>query len=131
MSAQRSPFSGKRYSLALAMVTWHVPRAAVYRHRARCHATMAPAQARRGHKAALTAAALLEAIRGVLAASPSWAKGIARCGLACTLSPRAPQWPAACGCCAMRGSWLQAGPTGCWGRATMTAPSAPGGPGVR
>ena len=74
MSAQLSPSSGKRYGLALVMATWHVPRATVYRHRARRQATAPPA-ARRGPKTALTDEALLEAIRGVLAASPFLGEG--------------------------------------------------------
>jgi len=71
MSAQLSPSSGKRYGLALVTATWRVPRATVYRHRAR---RQSPA-ARRGPKTALTDVALLEAIRGVLAASPFLGEG--------------------------------------------------------
>ena len=74
MSAQLSPSSGKRYGLALVTATWRVPRATVYRHRARRQSPAAPA-ARRGPKTALTDVALLEAIRGLLAASPFLGEG--------------------------------------------------------
>lgn len=74
MSAQLSPSSGKPYGLALVTATWRVPRATVYRHRARRQAE-APPVARRGPKTALTEQALLEAIRGVLAASPFLGEG--------------------------------------------------------
>ncbi|NOK33191.1 hypothetical protein HMI49_08300 [Corallococcus exercitus] len=74
MSASLSPSSGKPYGLALVAATWRVPRATVYRHRARWLAALPPT-ARRGPKTALTDAALLEAIRGVLAASPFLGEG--------------------------------------------------------
>ncbi|RKH68788.1 hypothetical protein D7X96_16345 [Corallococcus interemptor] len=74
MSARLSPSSGKQYGLVLVTATWGVPRATVYRHRARRQSTDAPA-ARRGPKTALTDEALREAIRGVLAASPFLGEG--------------------------------------------------------
>src|SRR4051812_22486928 len=74
MSASLSPSSGKPYGLALVAATWRVPRATVYRHRARRQALPLPA-ARRGPKTALTDEALLEAIRGVLSASPFLGEG--------------------------------------------------------
>ncbi|MFB1481692.1 hypothetical protein [Corallococcus sp. RDP092CA] len=74
MSAQLSPSSGKRYGLALVTTTWRMPRATVYRHRARRRSPLPPA-ARRGPKTALTDAALLEALRGVLATSPFLGEG--------------------------------------------------------
>ncbi|RKH63770.1 IS3 family transposase [Corallococcus llansteffanensis] len=74
MSARLSPSSGKPYGLVLVTATWRVPRATVYRHRARRQAE-APAMARRGPKTALTDEALLEAIRGVLAGSPFLGEG--------------------------------------------------------
>ncbi len=74
MSASFSPSSGKPYGLALVTVTWRVPRATVYRHRARRQAAL-PSTARRGPKTALKDEALLEAIRGVLTASPFLGEG--------------------------------------------------------
>lgn len=74
MSARLSPSSGKRYGLALVTATWGVPRATVYRHRARRQSTDGPT-ARRGPKTALTDEALREAIRGILAASPFLGEG--------------------------------------------------------
>ncbi|CAM4418949.1 IS3 family transposase [Myxococcus xanthus] len=54
--------------------TWRVPRATMSRRRARLRTVATPA-ARRGPKTALTDEALLEAIRGVLAAAPFLGEG--------------------------------------------------------
>ncbi|NOK08550.1 IS3 family transposase [Corallococcus exercitus] len=74
MSASHSPSSGKRYGLALVTAIWGVPRARVYRQRARRQSEVPPA-AKRGPKTALTDEALLEAIRGVPQASPFQGEG--------------------------------------------------------
>ncbi|MBU8898518.1 IS3 family transposase [Corallococcus sp. M34] len=74
MSAQLSPSCRKPYGLTRVMATWRVPRATVYRHRARRRAG-APGPCKRGPRAALKDEALLEAIASVLADSPFLGEG--------------------------------------------------------
>jgi Integrase core domain len=67
MSCTVSPSSGKSYGLALVCRAWRTPRATVYRHRA---PPMTQPTQRRGPVGPMPDAALLAAIRAVLAASP-------------------------------------------------------------
>ncbi len=72
MSAVSSPVSGKPYGLAAVCRVWRAARSGVYRHRTPPPAT--PPR-RRGPAGALPDAALTEAIRAVLAASPFHGEG--------------------------------------------------------
>jgi putative transposase len=72
MSRTVSPSSGKSYGLALVCRVWGTPRATVYRHRAPPRTE--PAQ-RRGPAGPMSDAALLAAIRTVLAGSPFHGEG--------------------------------------------------------
>lgn len=72
MSRAASPSSGKPYGLALVCRIWRAPRATIYRHRAAPAAT--PAR-RCGPIGPMVDAALLGAIRGILAASPFHGEG--------------------------------------------------------
>jgi putative transposase len=72
MSRSVSPISGKSYGLAAVCRAWRVARSGVYRHRAPASST--PAQ-RRGPVGPMPDAALLAAIRAVLAASPFHGEG--------------------------------------------------------
>jgi len=73
MSRTVSPVSGKRYGLAVVCRAWRTPRATVYRSR------VAPPRAepprRPGPVGPMADAALLQAIRAVLAASPFHGEG--------------------------------------------------------
>jgi putative transposase len=72
MSRTASPSGGRPYGLARVCRVWRTARASVYRHRA----PSPPASPRRrGPVGAMADAALLEAIRGVLAASPFRGEG--------------------------------------------------------
>lgn len=72
MSREASPVSGKPYGLAGVCRVWQLARSGVYRHR-----TPAPPRLlhRRGPAGPMPDAALLEAIRAVLAASPFHGEG--------------------------------------------------------
>ncbi len=72
MSRQASSVSGKPYGLAAVCRVWQLARSGVYRHR-----TPAPPRLlhRRGPAGPMPDAALLEAIRAVLAASPFHGEG--------------------------------------------------------
>jgi transposase InsO family protein len=72
MSAVSSPVSGKPYGLAAVCRVWRAARSGVYRHRTPPPAT--PPR-RRGPAGALPDAALTEAVRAVLAASPFHGEG--------------------------------------------------------
>ena len=72
MSHTVSPSSAKPYGLALVCRVWGTPRATVYRHRVPPRTE--PAQ-RRGPAGPMSDAALLAAIRAVLAASPFHGEG--------------------------------------------------------
>ena len=72
MSRTVSPSSGKPYGLALVCRAWRAPRATVYRHRAPPRTE--PAR-RRGPVGPMPDAALLAAIRAVLAESPFHGEG--------------------------------------------------------
>jgi putative transposase len=72
MSRALSPSTGAPYGLALVCRVWRAARSTVYRHRA--PPREAPPR-RRGPVGAMPDAALLEAIRGVLAASPFHGEG--------------------------------------------------------
>ena len=72
MSRSVSPISGKSYGLAVVCRAWRLARSGVYRHRAPASST--PAQ-RRGPVGPMPDAALLAAIRAVLAASPFHGEG--------------------------------------------------------
>src|SRR3712207_2772160 len=72
MSRTASPSGGKPYGLARVCRVWRTARASVYRHRA--PARQAPPR-RPGPIGAMPDAALVEAIRGVLAASPFHGEG--------------------------------------------------------
>jgi putative transposase len=72
MSRARSPGGGKPYGLARVCRVWRTARATVYRHRA---PSLPASPRRRGPVGAMPDAALLEAIRGVLAASPFHGEG--------------------------------------------------------
>src|SRR3954453_6079228 len=72
MSCTVSPSSGKSYGLALVCRAWRTPRATVYRHRA---PPMTQPTQRRGPVGPMPDAALLAAIRAVLAASPFHGEG--------------------------------------------------------
>jgi len=72
MSRTLSPSSGKSYGLALVCRVWRVARATVYRHRAPPRTEAAP---RRGPAGPMPDAALLAAIRAVLAESPFHGEG--------------------------------------------------------
>ena len=103
MSRAVSPSGGKPYGLARVCRVWRTARATVYRHRA---PSLPASPRRRGPVGAMPDAALLEAIRGVLAASPfhgeghrpapSTARGTERSGRGCAMPGCAP--PSA-GCC--------------------------------
>jgi putative transposase len=72
MSRTLSPSSGKSYGLALVCRVWRVARATVYRYRAPPRTEAAP---RRGPAGPMPDAALLAAIRAVLAESPFHGEG--------------------------------------------------------
>jgi putative transposase len=72
MSAVSSPVTGKPYGLAVVCRVWRTARSGVYRHRTSPPAT--PPR-RRGPAGALSDAALTEAIRAMLAASPFHGEG--------------------------------------------------------
>src|SRR3712207_1277897 len=72
MSRTASPSGGKPYGLARVCRVWRTARASVYRHRA--PARQAPPR-RPGPIGAMPDAALVEAIRGVLTASPFHGEG--------------------------------------------------------
>jgi putative transposase len=72
MSRTVSPSSGQPYGLALVCRIWRAPRATVYRHRVPPRTE--PAQ-RRGPVGPMSDAALLAAIRAVLAGSPFHGEG--------------------------------------------------------
>ncbi len=72
MSRTASPSTGKPYGLARVCRVWRVARATVYRHRA--PSPLAPPR-RPGPVGPMPDAALVEAIRGVLAASPFHGEG--------------------------------------------------------
>jgi putative transposase len=72
MSRSGSPVSGKPYGLAAVCRAWRLARSGVYRHRAPAPVT---APQRRGPVGAMPDAALLAAIRAVLAASPFHGEG--------------------------------------------------------
>ena len=72
MSRTVSPGSGKPYGLARVCRVWRTARATVYRHRAPPRQS---ARQRPGPVGAMPDAALVEAIRGVLAASPFHGEG--------------------------------------------------------
>ena len=72
MSRRISPSSGKPYGLALACRTWRAPRATIYRHQA---PPRTEPSRRRGPVGPMPDAALLQAIRAVLAASPFHGEG--------------------------------------------------------
>ncbi len=72
MSRSPSPSTGKPYGLALVCRVWRVARSTVYRHRAPARQT--PPR-RPGPVGPMPDAALLEAIRGVLAAGPFHGEG--------------------------------------------------------
>jgi putative transposase len=72
MSRAVSPSGGKPYGLARVCRVWRTARATVYRHRA---PSLPASPRRRGPVGAMPDAALLEAIRGVLAASPFHGEG--------------------------------------------------------
>jgi putative transposase len=72
MSRAVSPSGGKPYGLARVCRVWRTARATAYRHRA---PPLPAAPRRRGPVGAMPDAALLEAIRGVLAASPFHGEG--------------------------------------------------------
>ena len=72
MSQAASPSGGRPYGLALVCRVWRAARSTVYRHRA---PSLPASPRRRGPVGAMPDAALLEAIRGVLAASPFHGEG--------------------------------------------------------
>ena len=72
MSRRISPSSGKPDGLALACRTWRAPRATIYRHQA---PPRTEPSRRRGPVGPMPDAALLQAIRAVLAASPFHGEG--------------------------------------------------------
>jgi putative transposase len=72
MSRTVSPISGKPYGLAAVCRVWRIARSGVYRHQA----PSSPVQPRRrGPVGPIADAALLEAIRAVLADSPFHGEG--------------------------------------------------------
>jgi putative transposase len=72
MSRSVSPVSGRTYGLAAVCRAWRLARSGVYRHRT---PAPAPSPQRRGPVGPLPDAALLAAIRAVLAASPFHGEG--------------------------------------------------------
>jgi putative transposase len=72
MSRTASPSAGRPYGLARVCRLWRTARATVYRHRA---PPRAEPPRRPGPVGAMPDAALLDAIRGVLAASPFHGEG--------------------------------------------------------
>ena len=72
MSRQASPISGKPYGLAAVCRVWRLTRSGIYRQRT---PAPAPPLRRRGPVGPMPDAALLEAIRTVLAASPFHGEG--------------------------------------------------------
>ncbi len=74
MSAQRSPFTHRRYPLTMVCTTYRVARATVYARAGSPGAVPAP-RAKRGPKTSVDDASLIAAVRQVLADSPFYGEG--------------------------------------------------------
>lgn len=74
MSQQCSPFTHRRYPLTMVCASYRVARATVYAQTGSV-ATAAPTRAKRGPKTAVSDAALIDAMRQVLADSPFHGEG--------------------------------------------------------
>ena len=94
MSRQASSVSGKPYGLAAVCRVWQLARSGVYRHR-----TPAPPRLlhRRGPAGPMPDAALLEAIRAVLAASPFHGEGHRKVWPGCASAGSEPRCAGFCG----------------------------------
>ena len=81
MSRMVSPVSGRPYGLAAVCRVWRRARSGVYRHRAALGPSTPPR--RPGPVGAMPDAALVDAIRAVLAATRSMGRGTGRSGPGC------------------------------------------------
>ena len=96
MSRTHSPSSGRPYGLARVCRVWRASRATIYRH-----LSSRPEPPRRpGPVGPMPDAALVEAIRAVLTASPFHGEGTGRSGPGCASQAFARPSVASCGSCA-------------------------------
>ena len=122
MSRTAAPRNGEPYGVAWASRIGRATGDTVYRC---CRSRPAEPPRPRDPAGPMPDAALVERIRAVLSASPSTAKGVAGCGLACASPVFGPPDIGCCGCCASMTCWRPGRSVRPADRVTTMAPSSP------